>query len=187
MIYTKFHKLSGALFGWSDITGNPGAYETETIGLIEGRHSAETHYVLNRVLTPRVLATNVSVSKLRLQANGTDTATISGLPVDCWLTVDGLPVNVATGSHVFSTTVTGDHLLELIGKYRTNAPLTLRAVSTAQQTRDNDPRWQQIVQATPAQIANWVEANVTNLATAKDVLVTLILAVKSLHEKVRQD
>jgi len=45
---------------------------------------------------------------------------------------------------------------------------------------DADPRWQSMRTATPAQVDNWLTANVTDLASARRVLKLLILAVQLL-------
>lgn len=53
--------------------------------------------------------------------------------------------------------------------------------AAATKALDGSALWAQLEAATPAQIATWLDNNVTDLASAREVLWLIVLALRSLH------
>ena len=61
--------------------------------------------------------------------------------------------------------------------------LTITAITVGDDLIRANSRWQNIMEATPKQIQTWANNNITDLASARNVMVSLILVVRRLYEK----
>jgi len=183
MIYTKYHKDSGTIMGYREVYSPP--IDTITFGFYEGKIDENEYYIENGVVTPRVLVTGLSVSKTKMLANGTDVAVFSGLPYDCWILVGTTPTNVVGGTLNYTTNQLGGNLFKMIGKYYTNQNLTIIGVTEMEIASGANVNWQAIEDATSAQISNWIDSNVTDLASARSLLKTIVLALRVLHDRTK--
>jgi len=186
MIYTKYSKENGAILGYREITGEPIIHENALIGVWPGRHDADTLYfaVSGEPPVPRELVTGLSANKTTILANGIDQLVISNLPLDCWLNVNGAAIHVTTGTYTFTATANGIVVLKLIGKYYTNADLYIKVITLIENARENDIRWTAVKTATPAEIDTWINNNIIDLPSARNLLKALVLAVRALHDKI---
>jgi len=184
MIHTKYLKSNGHIIGYREITDDPINHETATIGIYEGE-ILNTQYFESGVPTDRILVTGLSVTETKVIANNIDSVIINGLPNPCWLRVNTELVNVLSTSYSFSTTKIGENSLELIGKYYANAILIVKGLTEVEDSRDIDPKWAAIENATSAQIDTWIDSNVTNLTQARDLFKTLVKAIRVLHDRTK--
>jgi hypothetical protein len=176
---TKYHRASGTIVGQAVVGDDFDAdISTAEVGIYEGVADPATQYVSAGALATRSTVPGVAISATTI-ALGASTF-VSGLPA-CWLRIRGQYVQ-ATGSYTFTPADVGEYVLELVGAHRGSVTVTVQSAVDA--ARDLDPRWAAIKAATPAQIDAWLTANVTNIATARDVLKTLLLAVRSLNERI---
>lgn len=66
---------------------------------------------------------------------------------------------------------------------RALVPRDPSALELVENALGSDPRWTALRTATPAQVAQWMQTNVTTLAEARSVLVLLALAVQRLARR----
>jgi hypothetical protein len=178
-ILTKYRRLCGTILG---STGVPDDFDadlsTADVGIYEGEADPATQYVSAGALATRSTVPGVAINATVIALGGS--AIVTGLPA-CWLRIRGQFI-AASGSYTFTPADVGEYVLELVGAHRGSVTVTVQ--SAIDSARDIDPRWAAIKAATPAQIDAWLTANVTNIATARDVLKTLLLAVRSLNERI---
>jgi hypothetical protein len=126
----------------------------------------------------------MAVSKLEFVADGVDAAVISGLPTDCWLRVNSDLVHITDGSYTLSTTedLTA-YDVELLGQFYASKTLRITAIAQYDDLIRANSRWQNIMEASPEQIQAWANTNITDLASARNVMVSLFLVVRRLYEK----
>jgi hypothetical protein len=113
-----------------------------------------------------------------------DAAVISGLPTDCWLRVNSDLVHITDGSYTLSTTedLTA-YDVELLGQFYASKTLRITAIAQYDDLIRANSRWQNIMEASPEQIQAWANTNITDLASARNVMVSLFLVVRRLYEK----
>jgi hypothetical protein len=178
-ILTKYRRLCGTILG---STGVPDDFDadlsTADVGIYEGEADPATQYVSAGALATRSTVPGVAINATVIALGGS--AIVTGLPA-CWLRIRGQFI-AASGSYTFTPADVGEYVLELVGAHRGSVTVTVQ--SAIDSARDIDPRWAAIKAATPAQIDAWLTANVTNIATARDVLKTLLLAVRSINERI---
>lgn len=111
-IYTIFDKVSGRVLGQKRIPKSwiEHNYAPTTQDYVEGEASSETMYVNPDTKEVVVQAALSAVwDTLEIAANGTDTATLSDLPMPCTVFIDGSPTEVIDGSLEFSATSPGNY------------------------------------------------------------------------------
>lgn len=179
-ILTRYHRASGTIVGRRLVPDNYDADDSNAeLGIYQGEADPARQYVTaDGLLADRLEVAGLSVSKKLIAANGTDAFTITGLPESCWLRVNGVFVQ-ADGSHAITSTVEGTITVQLAGAH-CGPEITLRVGDAIDLAFADDPRWQALQSATPAQIDNWLTANVTTIAQARSVLRLLLLAVRRL-------
>jgi len=182
MIYTKYYKANGQISGHKETDIAPP--ETDIIGIIEG-YFGDEFYIIGGIATLRTQATGMAVSKTSIIANGIDTAVISGLPTDCWISVEGLLIHITNGTFNYTSNRVGYVELHIVGKYYSVNPLRIKCISLMADTRNQDPKWQAIEDATPAEISSWIDLNVTDLASARSLLKTIMFALRVLHDRTK--
>lgn len=172
---TLYHIASGAVLG---IVSGPdeadfSAYQTDIVGVFDGALDAAAQYVSGGTAVFRTDATFSAPASVEVG----HTVTLTGLPNPCWLKIGGQFLEAAGGT-ISRTPPAGEYTVELAGQHRGIAKII---VKPAEQTAlEADPRWQALQGATPQQIEDWLTANVTSLASARQVLKILLLAVRQL-------
>jgi hypothetical protein len=175
---TKYRRACGTIIGKAVVSDDFDAdISTADVGIYEGVADPATQYATGTGLGARATVPGIAISATSIAVGGS--VIVTGLPA-CWLRIRGQFI-AATGSYTFTPADAGDYEIELVGPYR--GAVTVTVQSAVEAARDLDPRWAAIKSATPAQIDAWLTANVTNIATARDVLKTLLLAVRVLHER----
>jgi hypothetical protein len=143
-------------------------------GVVEGRYAAADYYIVAGIPTPRTDATFTAPATVTLG----DAVTVSGLPDPCWLQVNGDRYQITGGTVTRTPAIAREYVLELIGAYRGTATVWVKQESES--ALDADPRWVALQNATPQQVEAWLTANVTTIASARQVLKILLLAVRKL-------
>ena len=184
MRYIKYLKNCGAIVGHKEITDDPSDYETPEIGFYPDTLDEGLYYFVNGEPLERVLATGLIANKTVIKADGIDTITISNLPTDAWLRINELLVQVNT-TYNFTTSSIGTYKFELVGKYYTNSNLFANAITVIQNATEVDPKWVILKDATPTQIEDWVNNNVTTLADAKELFILLLKSVRFLYDRTK--
>jgi hypothetical protein len=173
-ILTYYHAASGTIVGRSiiadDATPKPGDY-------IEGDADPAAQYVTDDGLLATRIPAALTVDRDLLAADGVDAVTVT-CPDSCWLRVKGEFVQAA-GTYTITASAVTTIPVQLAGAH-VGPTLTIKAGDAIQVALAADPRWQAMQAATPAQIDNWLAANVTTVAQARQVLRMLILAVRRL-------
>ncbi len=169
--FLHYHPASGSFYRRSVLEDGeplPGDW-------IETNADPETQYLTADGEIGTRLPATLTVDK-PLVASG-ETATVT-CPDPCWLRVNGAFVQAA-GTYALSASEPGRITVRLAGAHV--GPEIVVTVGDAIDTAfAADPRWQALQAATPAQIDNWLAANVTTLAQARQVLRMLVLAVRRL-------
>lgn len=178
---TRYHRASGSIVGRRMVPDDYAQDDsTPEIGIYQGEADPATQYVVDGALEARTVPAGLSVSKRLIAADGADTATITGLPADAWLRINGAFVQASGTTHAITATEEGAITVQLAGAHM--APeLVIRAGDAVDLAFDADPRWQALQSATPAQIDAWLSSNVTTLAQARAVLRLLLLAVRRIY------
>ena len=176
---TKYRRACGTIIGQAVVPDDDDFdRSTAEIGIYAGAADPATQFVTSDgQLGTRIAPAGVSISAPTITLGGS--VIVTGLPA-CWLRVRGAFVQ-ATGSYTFTPADLGEYTLELVGAHKGSVTVTVN--SPIESARELDPRWAALKTATPAQIDNWLTANVTNLAQARDVLKTILLALRALHDR----
>lgn len=175
---TYYHLGSGAIVGQGQVEddwSHPELPNAE-FGIYQGLADAATEYVTSPT-TKAARADAVGVVVPESVEVG-QTANITGLPNPCWVRVNQQVMQVIGGTLTFQANQVKRHLLQLIGAWRGSWTITVESAEAA--ALRTDPRWQALRTATPQQIDDWLNANMTTLASARQVFKILLLAVKKL-------
>lgn len=171
----QFHHYHAPSGSFIRRTAGPDDYEPPAGDWIEAEVDPAAQYFDGTAPAARAEAA-ISVDKALIGVGETATVTC---PDPCWLRVNGAFVEGEGGA----VAIFGDEpkriTVQLAGQYRGPA-LEITVGDAIDTAFAADPRWQAIQSATPQQIDNWLTANVTNVAQARQVLRVLILAVRRL-------
>ena len=180
---TIYHRLSHAIQGEVSTTdeSNFDSFRNSEVSVYEGLLDAETEYPIDDFTSGiRTMVSGITISAMTVMVG--NYITISNLPDPCWISADGGLLEVTGGQVIRAFNKARKLPIELVGEYKSQtAVITIK--SSIAYSRDSDIRWQQLENATPTQINTWIDNNITTLASAKELLKTLTLAIRVLHDK----
>jgi len=156
------------------------SYETFRFGVYEGVFDSSLFYVdSNGLLADRVPLSYTIPASVEINTP----IQISGLPEDVFMTVNSVPTAVIEGVLTIVKASAISYHFEAVGKYVNDVPKTCLVIDSVKEAKEADPRWVALQNATPAQIETWINNNITDLASARNLLKTLVLVVRMLHDR----
>lgn len=179
----RYHKLSGLPMGEAYCSDDISlqVYADNRIGVYEESYDYATHFVApDGTLTPRTVLTGLTYPNT---VEYGDAVIVSGLPTICYLLVNGTLTRITDGTLLVQAATATQYEIVFVGAY-IHATITISIVHSVGTACEADARWMAIKNATPAQIETWITNNVTDLASARTLLKTLVLAVRALYDKV---
>ena len=156
------------------------SYENDRIGVYAGSFDHDLFYAIDReTLLPREALTVIFPTSVPYR----ETTVISGFPLDCFYRLNG-KIGLTDEGSITIVDPLEPLTLVFVGKYK-HATLIIPLSNSLKDGRDADNKWQALMNATPSQIDNWMNSNITDLASARSLLRTLVYAVRYLSDKVK--
>jgi len=114
--YTQYAARTGEILGVLTLPDRIEEFDRHNVLLLDGATDGATQYIVNGVPTARPVQSSAA-DKQSIKADGSDTATITGIPVPCAVHIDGpvvmQDIAVPDGSLTFTALVPGAYRIRV--------------------------------------------------------------------------
>jgi len=155
-------------------------YVNAKIDVYEGTFDHDLKYATS----PTTLEDRIAIATLTVPTSITykTSLSISGLPADCYFRINGALSTPVSGLIEIPSVTTKIVEIVFVGKYK-HPTISIPVTNPIEDARDADTKWQALETATPAQIDTWITNNITDLASARNLLKTIVLALRYLNDR----